>query len=198
MVLALPHVRIGRCPERHGVGNVLTEEVELDLGADGIVEEHLVARVLDVLLLEIDAESLQVLAELGRARSLERDVVHAAAMLVLYDRALREARADVDDGVVAVVEPDAVELKIGTVTRLQAKHIAVEPLDRGNILRRAPDVEMQETLEFHGCPPGRLSSLLLKILPQKTSATEHERQIDRINRTYKILRTANSIDNVVA
>ena len=53
-------------------------------------------------------------------------------MLVLYDRALREARADVDDRVVAVVEPDAAELKIRTVTRLQTKHIAVEPLDREN------------------------------------------------------------------
>ena len=71
-VLVLPHVRLGRRAERHGVGNVLVEEVELDLGAHGIVEEHLVARVLDVLLLEIDAELLQVLAELDRARSLER------------------------------------------------------------------------------------------------------------------------------
>ena len=103
------------------------------LAAHGIVKEHLVARVLDVLLLEIDAQLLQVLAELDGARSLERDVVHAAAMLILYDRALREARADVDDGVVAVVEPNAAELEIGTLTRLQTEHIAVEPLDRGNI-----------------------------------------------------------------
>jgi len=114
-VLPLPHVRLGRGTERHGIGNVLVEEVELDLGAHGIVKEHLVARVLDVLLLEIDAEPLQMLAELDRARSFERNVVHAAAMLVLYDRALREARADVDDGFVAVVEPDAAELEIGTI-----------------------------------------------------------------------------------
>jgi hypothetical protein len=71
-VLVLPHVRLGRRAERHGVGNVLVEEVELDLGAHGIVEEHLVARVLDILLLEIDAELLQMPAELDRARSLER------------------------------------------------------------------------------------------------------------------------------
>src|SRR4029450_4974145 len=116
---------------------------------------------------------LQVLAELDRARSLERDVVHATAMLVLNDRALREARADVDERIVAVVEPDTAELEIGTVTGLQAEHIAVEPPARGNIIRRAPDVEMQEALQFHGCPPGRLPSLLPKILPQKTSAIEH-------------------------
>ena len=131
----LPHVHLGRRAERHGVGNVLVEEVELELGAHGIVKEHLVARVLDVLLLEINAELLHVLAELDGARSLERDVVHAAAMVVLYDRALREARTDVDHGVVAVVEPDAAELEFGTVTRLETEHIAVEPLDRGNILR---------------------------------------------------------------
>src|SRR5262245_24272262 len=132
-----------------------------------------------------------MLAKLDRARSLERDVVHAAAMLVLYDRALREARADMDDGILAVVEPDAAELEIGTVTGLQAKHIAVELLDRRNILRRAPDVEMQETLEFYGRPPGRLPSPPNKMLSQKTSGTEHtentKRQIDRINRTYKSL-----------
>src|SRR5262245_49731397 len=134
-VLVLPHVRLGRRAERHGVGNVLVQEVELDLGAHGIVEEHLVARVLDILLLEIDAELLQVLAELDRARSLERDVVHATAMLVLHDRALREARADVDERIVTVVEPDTAELETGTVTGLQTEHIAVEPLDRGNIIR---------------------------------------------------------------
>src|SRR5262245_31695945 len=133
--LASPQVRLGCCSERHGVGNVFVEEVELDLGTDGIVDEYLVARVFDVLLLEIDAELLQAPAELHRARSPERDVVNAAAMLVLDDRALREARADVNDGVVAVVEPDAAKLEIGTVTRLQVEHIAVEPLDRGNILR---------------------------------------------------------------
>src|SRR5262245_11781449 len=66
----LPHVRIGRRADRHGVRNLLVEEVELDLGADGIVKEHLVARVLDVLLLEIDADLLQALPELDRARSL--------------------------------------------------------------------------------------------------------------------------------
>ena len=54
-VLPLPYVRLGRGTERHGIGNVLVEEVELDLGAHGIVKKHLVARVLDVLLLEIDA-----------------------------------------------------------------------------------------------------------------------------------------------
>src|SRR5262249_907838 len=134
-VLPLPHVRLGRRAKRHAVANVLVEEIELDLGAHRIVEKHLVARVLDVLLLEIDADLLQVLAELSRAGSLERDVIHAAGMSVLYDRALREARADVDDGVVAVVEPDAAELKFGTVTRLQAEHIAVDPLDLENIRR---------------------------------------------------------------
>src|SRR5262245_62659754 len=126
-----------------------------------------------------------MLAKLDRARSLERDVVHAAAMLVLYDRALREARADMDDGILAVVEPDAAELEIGTVTRLQAKHVAVELLDRRNILRRAPDVEMQKTLEFHGRPPGQLPSPLPKFY-HKTSATKHtentNKQIDRIKR----------------
>src|SRR5262245_12607484 len=151
---SLPNVRLGRRAERHGVGNLLVEEVELELGAHRIVKEQLVARVFDVLFLEIDAELLQMLAELHRARSLEGDVVHAAAMLVLYDRALRKARADVDDRVVAVVEPDAAELEIGPVTGLQAKHLAVKPRDRGNILRRAPDVEMQKTLESHGYPPG--------------------------------------------
>src|SRR5262245_52581670 len=134
-VLVLPHVRLGRRAERHGVGNVLVQEVKLDLGAHRIVEEYLVARVLDILLLEIDAELLQAPAELHRARSLERDVVHAPVMLVLDDRALREARADMDDGIVDVVTPDAAELEIGTVTRLQAEYIAVELLDRGNILR---------------------------------------------------------------
>lgn len=171
--VALPHVRLGRRAERHGVGNVLVEKVELDLGAHRIVEEHLVARVLDVLLLKVDAEPLQVLAKLDRARSLERDVVHAAAMLVFYDRAWREARADVDEGVVAIVEPDAAELEIGTVTRLQAEYVAVKLLDRGNILRRTPDVEMQETLEFHGCTPVRLPSLLAITLPQKPLAGDH-------------------------
>src|SRR5215813_336748 len=166
--LPLPDVRLGRRPDRHGVGNVLLEEIELDLGTHGIVDKHLVACVFDVLFLEIDAELLQMLAELDRARSLECDVVYAATMLVLYDRALRKPRADVDDGVVAVIEPDATELEIWTVTRLQAEHIAVELLDGGNILQRAPDVEMQETLEFHGCPPGQWPSLLPKILPQKT------------------------------
>ena len=144
-VLPLSHVRLGRRAERTASATCSFRKLNSILVPTGSIEEHLVARVLDILLLEIDAELLQVLAELDRARSLERDVVHAAAMLVLYDRALREARADVDDRVVAVVEPDAAELKIGTVTRLQTKHIAVEPLDRGNILRRAPDVEMQET-----------------------------------------------------
>ena len=52
-MLPLPHVCLGRGTERHGIGNVLVEEVELDLGAHGIVKEHLVARVLDILLLEI-------------------------------------------------------------------------------------------------------------------------------------------------
>ena len=51
--------------------------------------------------------------QVGRARSLERDVVHATAMLVLHDRALREARADVDERIVAVVEPDTAELELG-------------------------------------------------------------------------------------
>src|SRR5262245_5743866 len=134
-VLPLPQVRFGRRSERYGVGNVFVEEVELDLGTDGIVDEYLVACVFDVLLLEIDAELLQAPTELHRARSPERDVVHAAGVLIFYDRALREARADVDDGIVAVVEPDAAELEIGTVTRLQVEHTAVELLDRGNILR---------------------------------------------------------------
>src|SRR5690606_2477617 len=82
--------------------------------------------------------------------------VDAAVVLVLDERALREARADVDDGVVAVVEPDAAELEIGAGAGLQAQHVAVELLDGGQILFRAADVEMQKAFEeFHGAsPPG--------------------------------------------
>src|SRR5215813_14086381 len=111
--LPLPDVRLGRRPDRHGVGNVLLEEIELDLGTHGIVDKHLVACVFDVLFLEIDAELLQVLPKVDRARSLERDMIHAAVMRVLYDGALGEARADVDDGIVAVIEPMPPNLKSG-------------------------------------------------------------------------------------
>ena len=56
VALVSPQVRLGRRSEGYGVGNVFVEEVELDLGTDGIVDEYLVASVVDVLLLEIDAE----------------------------------------------------------------------------------------------------------------------------------------------
>src|SRR5262249_39581492 len=114
--------------------------------------------------------------KLDRARSLERDMIHAAAMRVLYDGALRKPRADVDDGVVAVIEPDATELEIWTVTRLQAEHIAVELLDGGNILRRARAVEMQESPEFHVCLPGKWPSFLPKTLPQKTPLQKTQKE----------------------
>src|SRR5262245_43754102 len=159
---SLAHVGAGRGAERHGVLDVLVQEVELELGADGVVEKDLVAGVLDVLLLELDVELLQALAEIHGARGLEGDVVHAAAVLVLDERALGEARADVNDGILAVVEPDAAELEVGAVAGPQPQHVAVELLDRGQIFLGAADVEMQETLEFHGVPPGKKPDCCLK------------------------------------
>src|SRR3972149_1213420 len=77
-------------------------------------------------------------------------MVHAAAVLVAFrDVALRKACRHMDDGILAVVEPYAAELEIGPIALLQPEHVAIEPLDRGQIALRAADVEMQETSEFH-------------------------------------------------
>src|SRR5262245_31013417 len=83
--MRLAHVGFGGGAERHGVLDVLVQEVELELGADRVVEEDLVASVLDVLLLELDVELLQFLAELHGAGCLPGDVVDAAAVLVLHE-----------------------------------------------------------------------------------------------------------------
>src|SRR5262245_4029261 len=135
---------------------MLVEEIELELGADRVIQEDLVSGVLDVLLLEVDLELLQPFAEIHRAGSLEGDVVHAAVMLVLDERALGEARPDVDDRVVAVVEPATPELEVGAIAGLEPEHIAVEFLDRRQVLFRAADIEMQKAFEFHGVPPRRV------------------------------------------
>src|SRR5262245_30206209 len=143
--MASSQIRFRHGAERNRIFDMLVQEIEFELGADRVVEKDLIARVLDILFLELDVELFQALAEFHRTRSLERYVIHAPVVLVLDERIFREPGSYVDDGIVAVIEPDSGEHEVGAVTGLQAKHIAVKFLDRGKIALRAADVEMQKS-----------------------------------------------------
>ncbi len=150
VVSDLVHLHLGACAGRQFGRRFGCGKIEFELGAHRVMEKYLVASLRDILLFEIDADFFQPRAELDRAGRPECNVVDAAAMLVGHDRACRKTPAHVDDGIVAVVQPQAVERKVGTRPDCQAKHFAVKFFDRGQIALRAAYVDVLKAANGHG------------------------------------------------
>src|SRR5687767_9162059 len=101
-------------PGRQGSRRLLVGKIEFELVSHRVAQKNLISRVGHVLLVEANAQAHEPLAELGGTGNGERNMVEARFARFVPVPAFRITHDDVNDGVVAVVEPSSGVRKVGT------------------------------------------------------------------------------------
>lgn len=73
------------------MGGFTIWKIELESGADGINDENLITRILDILFLKLDTVAQKTFAQCSRLRAFKRNMINAAAVIPIpLNRAVRK------------------------------------------------------------------------------------------------------------